>query len=743
MQAIPRLRTLRRFVSFLLSAIVILSSWAGMAAYPESASAAASPVVAVFQEGLDGYTDMQFTAVGTNGTPSSGDQNFGQVQILNFANKYNGANDYNLLIQFGLSTIPADAVVTNANLELLNLNFPAPVNSAPATVDIYKVTQSWDENQITWNNSVLNAVYYDPTPYDTQEMNGYTTGTAVWSSFDLTGLAQQWVNGSMPNYGIMLQVDPMAGSWKRSIASDNHSTQSYHPKLTVTYTIPPTGVDVTPSDMSLIAGGSTGQLTASVQPAEATDQNVTWTSSDSAVATVDAGGIVTPVGPGTATITATTEDGGFSDASVVTVFEPNALSNLSISQGGLTPAFDSEKTSYTASVANGVNSLTVTPTLADPNAAVMVNGTPAANGVPSQPIELSVGDNEIAIVVTAQDGTKKTYTVTVTRAAGGNADLSNLELSDGALNPAFDAGQTSYTTSVANSVYSLSVTSTVYDSNATIRVNGSPVSSGMPSQPIPLNVGANPIQVTVTAADGQATKTYTVTVTRASVVTPPSSPGTGTNAGTGTEPPADESGNDGDNSGNTSQPPTTACPTYAWNDTQTHWAKAYIESAAQMCIVQGVSSERFLPNEGATRLQFALMVARGMKLQAKATGDAENLEVYKDRDDIPAWALGELSAAIQAGIIKGYDDGMLRPNQIISRAEMATMLIRGTGQSASTGTTSFADDADIPNWARGYVAQAEQLGITEGSSNNRYEPNRPATRAEAAIFVVRMFKDKK
>lgn len=738
MQAIPRLRPLRRFVSFFLCAIIILSSWAGMAAYPESASAAVTPVAAVFQEGLDGYTDMQFTAVGANGTPSSGDQNYGQVQILNFANHYNGTYDYNLFIQFGLSTIPADAVVTNATLELLNLNFPAPVNSAPATVNIYKVTQSWDENQMTWNNSVLNAVYYDPTPYDAQEMNGYTTGAPVWSSFDLTGLAQQWVNGSVPNYGIMLQVDPLAGSWKRSIASDNHSTQSYHPKLTVTYTIPPTGVGVTPSDMTLIAGGSAGQLTASVQPAEATDQNVTWTSSDSAVATVDAGGIVTPIGPGTAIVTATTEDGGFSDASVVTVFEPNALSSLSISQGELTPAFDSEKTSYTASVANGVNSLTVTPTLADPNAAVTVNGTPTANGVPSQPIELSVGDNEIAIVVTAQDGTKKTYTVTVTRAASGNADLSNLELSDGALSPAFDAGQTSYTTSVANSVYSLSVTSTVYDPQATIKVNGSSATSGMPSQPIPLNVGANPIQVTVTAADGQATKTYTVTVNRADAVTPPSSPGTGTNAGSnpGTKDPST-----GDNGGSPSQPPASACPNYDWADIQHHWAKSDIESAAQMCIVQGVSSERFLPNDGATRLQFALMVARAMKLQA--VDNAINVDVFEDRNDVPAWALGELSAAIQAGIIKGYDDGMLRPNQIISRAEMATMLIRGTGQSASTGATSFADDADIPNWARGYVAQAEQLGITDGRLNNRYEPNRPATRAEAAIIVVRMFKDKK
>jgi hypothetical protein len=96
-----------------------------------------------------------------------------------------------------------------------------------------------------------------------------------------------------------------------------------------------------------------------------------------------------------------------------------------------------------------------------------------------------------------------------------NANLSNLVLSGGTLNPAFASGTTSYTADVANSVASITVTPTASDTNATVRVNGTIVASGSASGAINLNVGANTITIGVTAQDGVTTRTYTVTVTRA------------------------------------------------------------------------------------------------------------------------------------------------------------------------------------------------------------------------------------
>ena len=93
------------------------------------------------------------------------------------------------------------------------------------------------------------------------------------------------------------------------------------------------------------------------------------------------------------------------------------LSALTISDGTLTPAFDSDTVGYTASVANSVASVTVTPTVNDSNAAVAVNGSAVDSGTASQAISLTAGQaTAVNVVVTAQDGvTTKTYTIAVTR----------------------------------------------------------------------------------------------------------------------------------------------------------------------------------------------------------------------------------------------------------------------------------------------------------------------------------------
>ena len=83
-------------------------------------------------------------------------------------------------------------------------------------------------------------------------------------------------------------------------------------------TVNVTGVSVSPSIAS-VEVDATVELTATVTPASATDKSVAWTSSDSLVAEVSALGVVTGKSAGTAVITATTTDGGFTDISAVTV----------------------------------------------------------------------------------------------------------------------------------------------------------------------------------------------------------------------------------------------------------------------------------------------------------------------------------------------------------------------------------------------------------------------------------------
>ena len=196
---------------------------------------------------------------------------------------------------------------------------------------------------------------------------------------------------------------------------------------------------------------------------------------------------------------------------------PPASSDASLSALSLSGVdigmFATGTTAYSASVAHGVASTTVSATPNDGNATVAIGGVIGTQWT----VALAEGSNGIAVAVTAEDGaTTKTYTVTVTRAAppSDDATLSGLSLS-GVDIGAFASGTTAYAADVAHDVASTTVTATPNDGHATVAIGG----GGGTQRTVALAVGANAIAVAVTAEDGATTKTYTVTVTRAA---PPS-----------------------------------------------------------------------------------------------------------------------------------------------------------------------------------------------------------------------------
>jgi len=88
--------------------------------------------------------------------------------------------------------------------------------------------------------------------------------------------------------------------------------------VTVSATVPVTGLSVNPPTVTLSPAG-TVQLVPTVAPSNATDKTVTYVSDNLAVATVDTAGLVTAVGPGAATITATSTSGSFADTTAINV----------------------------------------------------------------------------------------------------------------------------------------------------------------------------------------------------------------------------------------------------------------------------------------------------------------------------------------------------------------------------------------------------------------------------------------
>lgn len=187
------------------------------------------------------------------------------------------------------------------------------------------------------------------------------------------------------------------------------------------------------------------------------------------------------------------------------------LAGLAISGASLEQTFDSAVTDYTAHVMT--RSISLTPTTSDCST-VSINGATVASGTASGAIPLALGSNLIPVLVTAQDGTTKTYTLTVIRGLSAEARLAGLSLSAGSLSPAFDSAVFNYTASVTYPVSALSVTPAPMSPEAVMMVNGTTVTNGSSSAGIPLIVGDTPITVQSTAEDGSASKTYSVLVTR-------------------------------------------------------------------------------------------------------------------------------------------------------------------------------------------------------------------------------------
>ena len=207
--------------------------------------------------------------------------------------------------------------------------------------------------------------------------------------------------------------------------------------------------------------------------------------------------------PGYSNGSSDVSDPGSKSVSIKMVSDNSYLKSLTVSSGAL--SFAKTTTAYTVVVENSVSSITIGAAAEYSRASVAGAGAKT----------LAIYSNVFNIVVTAENGAKRTYTIDVQRKdekglaspPSTNNNLSSITIEGfDAFNAAFDKTNITYTLDVGNLVTDLTITAVSEDAKSKVEITKAP-----------LNLGANTVTIKVTAESGDI-KTYTITVNRSSDV---------------------------------------------------------------------------------------------------------------------------------------------------------------------------------------------------------------------------------
>lgn len=261
--------------------------------------------------------------------------------------------------------------------------------------------------------------------------------------------------------------------------------------------------DVNVSGTKKMKVGETQKLEAEIKKTndDTNTYNVSFTSKATDIATVDSTGQVTAVKGGTATIVIQVENTTIQKTFEIVVeeeqtIEPilsgdNFLKTLSVDGYDFDKDFDKNETKYEVTIPSSVKSLKLKYEKSDTNAKGMITGNSS----------LKDGDI-IRIVVTAEDGTTRTYEIKVNHEKI-NLNLSSIKVLGQSLNETFKSSQTRYTLTVAYEISALTIEAKCEDSKAKVEIAGNDN----------LDVGTNTVTITV-KGQGNDKKVYTILVTR-------------------------------------------------------------------------------------------------------------------------------------------------------------------------------------------------------------------------------------
>jgi len=163
------------------------------------------------------------------------------------------------------------------------------------------------------------------------------------------------------------------------------------------------------------------------------------------------------------------------------------------------------------------------------------------------------------------------------------------------------------------------------------------------------------------------------------------------------------------------------------------WAYDIIKDLSDKGIINGDYGNTLRPGFGITREEVAKLV-----LKVKGIEVDESLELnIPDPESVSDWAKGYVATAVKYGILKGYDDGTMKGNQIVTRAELSAIIVRALNATSEVTNYSFTD-VTADDWFADTVECAKNLGIVKGYGDGTFRGNNDVTRREAFAMAHRM-----
>ena len=644
-------------------------------------------------------------------------------------------------------TIPDGSSLTIPDNKTLTVDGGELTGNVPQSGVTYKVTEvTLDKDSLTLEVGGSETLTATITPDNATEQD------VAWSS-DNENVAKV-ENGKVTAVG--------AGSTTIKATVDGKSAEC---SVTVNApaTVPVTGVSLNKTELTLTEGNSE-TLTATVEPSDAANKNVTWTSSNTSVATVDTNGKVTAVGAGEATITVTTADGGFTDTCEVTVKVPVTGVTL-------------DKTSLSLEVGDTAQlSATVQPEEATNKAVTWTSSNTGVATVDTNGKVTAVGAGTAQITVTTADGShtatcavtvKEPYTpppyIPPTKTPSQQAIDKIEDAREGStVKITLRTGQTKLDKEVFEELAGRDVTLEIsLPGGVTWTVNGEDIPKTADLTDLDLGVSLNTSTIPAAVINAVSGEIGTVQLTLkhdgpfgfTMTLTAPvgvKNAGLWANLYHYDEDAGEmvyQSAAQVDEDGNAALPFDHASQYAIVIDEKSHdlpftdlgenqWYESAVAYAYRHNIMEGTSDTTFVPGKSLTRAE-AVQVLYNLEGQPEVSGNVSFPDLVYE------WYKPAIAWAEQTGVVDGYEDGTFRPDEPVTREEFSQMLYNYAAYkdydlTAKGDLTSFPDGDSVQEWALPAMTWANGNSLINGHDDGTLEPGGTTTRAQAASILMRL-----